>query len=129
MKTKLKSGQIYESVAGHKRVIKQERLSNGCYTATWSIRDLRDSNPYQYGTYRYIANYIADMKFKFLHDPGMKKYRAKVYWQMCSEIEFFAKNQESADSVATCWPKLPEDATYVVDSFNVEPEDVVEIQY
>jgi hypothetical protein len=59
----------------------------------------------------------------------MKKYRCKVYWEMCGEVEVEAENKGAAMRLAVDAPLPPSDEqTYVDDSANVELMDVVEIK-
>ena len=59
----------------------------------------------------------------------MKKYRCKVYWEMCGEVEVEAPTKKSAYTMAMD-AKLPtgKGIEYVPDSFNIDPMDVVEIK-
>lgn len=59
-----------------------------------------------------------------------KKYRAKVYWEMCSEVEVWARDKASGIAAAVEAP-LPSSDTweYVPDSANVDEElDIHEIE-
>ena len=59
----------------------------------------------------------------------MKKYRCKVYWEMCGEVEVMAENKGAAMKLAVDAPLPPSsEQSYVMDSANVDPMDVVEIK-
>jgi hypothetical protein len=60
----------------------------------------------------------------------MKKYRCKVYWEMCGEVTVKAVDETSACLKAMDAP-LPssDEQSYVSDSANCDPDtDVVEIK-
>jgi hypothetical protein len=51
------------------------------------------------------------------------KYRAKVYWEMCGEIEVEADSPEQAAEIAMDGnTPFPEEKEYVTDSVNCDPE-------
>lgn len=59
----------------------------------------------------------------------MKKYRVKLYWEMCAEVEVEAPNKKVAAQMAIDGP-LPscDIQEYVSDSANVDPMDVQQVK-
>lgn len=57
------------------------------------------------------------------------KYRVKLYWEMCAEVEVEAPNKKAAIQAAIDGP-LPscDIQEYVPDSANADPMDVVRIK-
>jgi hypothetical protein len=51
------------------------------------------------------------------------KFRVKLYWEMCGEVEVEADSVDQAMQKAIDGP-LPESSEYVSDSANVDPIDV-----
>ncbi len=56
----------------------------------------------------------------------MPKFRVKLYWEMCGEVEVDAATADEAQQKAIDGP-LPESSEYVSDSANVDPIDVTQV--
>lgn len=120
---KIKHGQKF--VLRSSRVIRSVGYYQdpaGRFDGRWCIKDQK-GEPYWVGSKAQVESYIERTN---IFVP-VNKYRVRVYWEMCGEVEVYAPNISEAHLKAVdCALTEIEQADYVPDSINVDPD--VDIQ-